>query len=59
MSTISLILFVITGLFLVWQVVLVSLASSMIRSGSYSRVHISAWPLIFATTACIIGLLMR
>jgi len=59
MSTISLILFVITGLFLVWQVVLVSLASSMVRSGRYTKVHISAWPLIFATAACVIGLLVR
>lgn len=59
MSTISLILFVFAGLFMVWQVVLVGLAFNLVRSGQYSRVKITMVPLILATAATIAAILTR
>lgn len=59
MSTASLILFVISAVFLIWQVVLVGLAFAWVRSGRYNRVHIGMLPLIISAGACIAGILMR
>jgi hypothetical protein len=59
MSTTSLILFVIAGLFLSWQVVLSGLAFAMIKSGRYNRVKIGMLPLILATGFCIVAIFTR
>lgn len=59
MSTASLILFVIAGLFLAWQVVLVALATNLVRSGRYDRVKIGMLPLIISAIATIVGILSR
>ncbi|AVD99351.1 hypothetical protein SEA_BILLNYE_179 [Streptomyces phage BillNye] len=59
MSTTSLILFVIAGLFLTWQVVLAILAHAMVRSGRFNQVKIGMLPLVLATIFCIIGIFTR
>jgi hypothetical protein len=59
MSTISLILFVLAGLFMVWQVVLVGLAFNLVRSGQYSSVKIGMFPLVIATMVTILGIVTR
>jgi hypothetical protein len=57
MSTVSLILFVISGLFLTWQLILVGLAFSYVKSGRGVRIPLV--PLIISATAAIIGILVR
>jgi hypothetical protein len=59
MSTISLILFVLAGLFLVWQVVLVGLAFNLVRTGQYNSVRIGMAPLVMATAVTILGIVTR
>jgi hypothetical protein len=59
MSTTSLILFVIAGVFVSWQLVLSVLAYAMIRSGRYNRVKIGMLPLVLATVFAIAGIFTR
>ncbi len=59
MSTASLVLFVLSGVSLSWQVVLVGLAFAMVRGGRYTRVKIGMLPLIFAAVFGIVGILVR
>jgi hypothetical protein len=59
MSTVSLILFVLACLFLVWQIVLVGLAFNLVRSGQYSSVRIGMFPLVMATAVTILGIVTR
>jgi hypothetical protein len=59
MSTASQVLFVISGLLLFWQIVLVVLATNLIRRGHYTQVHISMWPGLLGTAAIIAGILLK